>query len=353
MHYCNICNYFTEKSNYFNKHLKTNKHILKTTTNIINEPNGKNEPNEPNETIEINEVNEPNETIEINEVNEPNEPNETIEINETNELNENIESKINHSSIIILYCSFCNKEYSHSSSLYRHKKICKKKPVDIITISEMERIKNDYENKLKIRDKDLKIKELENKNLQLQLKNIIASNNTSNTNINIVNNNINNINISKLDYLNLNFSNVIDFDTFLDNFNNKYCLTEKQSHKILKNYLEDGIDSYISTVDYYIKDSAIRQYNDLGIIVTHENVVLPFLSPDKSLKEYFKKIGIWNKTTNKEPIEKIITIINNKILEDTKFSINFDDQQKNKTTNGFLKKASYTNATKDLIVKYN
>jgi hypothetical protein len=346
MHFCNICNYLTKNSYSLKLHLKSNKHI-----NIFNTLNKVNDNNK--ETINI-------ETIVVETISQETISQEIIS-EETIDVENIIEESINENIKNIFKCSFCDKEYVYNSGLSRHKKICKKKPVDVLIISEMKRIKNEYESKLKIKDKDLKIKdkdlkikELENKNLQLQLKNIIASNNiNNNTNINIINNNINNINISKLDYLNLNFSNVIDFDTFLDNFNNKYCLTEKQTHKILKNYLKDGIDSYISTVDYYVKDSAIRQYNDLGIIVSHNTVVLPFLSPDKSLREYFKKIVIWNKTTDKEPIEKIITIINNKIFKDTKFLINFSNQQKNKTANGFLKKASYSNATKDLIVKYN
>ena len=351
MHFCNICNYLTKNFYSLKLHLKSNKHInIFNTLNKVND-NNKETINEETidvetidvETIDVETIDVETETIDEKTIDEKTIDEKTID-EET--INENIKN--------IFKCSFCDKEYVYNSGLSRHKKICKKKPVDVLIISEMKRIKNEYESKLKIKDKDLKIKELENKNLQLQLKNIIASNNiNNNTNINIINNNINNINISKLDYLNLNFSNVIDFDTFLDNFNNKYCLTEKQTHKILKNYLKDGIDSYISTVDYYVKDSAIRQYNDLGIIVSHNTVVLPFLSPDKSLREYFKKIVIWNKTTDKEPIEKIITIINNKIFKDTKFLINFSNQQKNKTTNGFLKKASYSNATKDLIVKYN
>ena len=115
------------------------------------------------------------------------------------------------------------------------------------------------ETDLKIKETYLKIKEQEKQNLELQLKNIINVSN-NNVTINNINNNVNNINISKLDYLNLNFSKVIDFDTFIDNFTDKYCLTQKQCYTIVENYKSDGIDSYIFTVDQYIKDSAIRQY---------------------------------------------------------------------------------------------
>ena len=145
---------------------------------------------------------------------------------------------------------------------------------------------------------------------------------------------------------------MIDFDTFLENFTNKYCLTDKQCHTIAENYKSDGIDSYIFTVDQYVKDSAIKQYRDLGIIVTQETVILPFVSPDKSLREYFKKIGKWNRTTNKNKLSTLINTINSRVFEATKYNINFNIKQRTKTANGFLKNASYSNASEDLIVKY-
>lgn len=315
MHFCKICNYLTNHSQSFNRHLKSNKHII-----LLNSENTKNIKN-----------------------------------------TENIEN-INDN---IFKCSFCNKEYVYNSGLLKHKKNCKKKPIDIIIINETKQIKKEYEKELKIKEKELKImetdlkiketylkiKEQEKQNLELQLKNIINVSN-NNVTINNINNNVNNINISKLDYLNLNFSKVIDFDTFIDNFTDKYCLTQKQCYTIVENYKSDGIDSYIFTVDQYIKDSAIRQYRDLGILVNQETVVLPFLSPDKSLREYFKKIGKWNRTTNKNKLSTLINLINARVFETTKYYINFNIKQRTKTANGFLKNASYSNASENLIIKY-
>ena len=131
MHHCNICNYLTERASFLKTHLKSKKHILKSMNSEI--------------SSEI-----------------------SSEIIETNEVIEEIKKEDKN----ILYCSFCNKKYVHNSSLSRHIKNCKKKPIDIIISKEIKekdkeikKIKKELTDKLKIEKLKNKIKELEkNKN---------------------------------------------------------------------------------------------------------------------------------------------------------------------------------------------
>ena len=78
-------------------------------------------------------------------------------------------------------------------------------------------------------EKDLKIKKLEKNN-----------------------NNQNIINISKIDNLNLNFGNVIDITTFINNFkDDKFGLTKNQTQSLLDNYKKFGITCFAEKLFIY------------------------------------------------------------------------------------------------------
>ena len=176
---------------------------------------------------------------------------------------------------------------------------------------------------------------MENKHLQLQ-----QINNTNNT----MNNYINNVRISKVQYLNVNFGNVIDISTFIDNYKNKYGLTNEQALTLLENYQNDGINSCISSLVHYLKKSAIQQYKDLqGKEISMNDIILPFLLSDKSLREHFEKSinGKWDKTTMVENIKKIITITNDMIYKHHNKYINLNGTQKKRLINGVLKASGY------------
>jgi hypothetical protein len=260
------------------------------------------------------------------------------------------------------FCSDCDKDYKHQSSFSRHKKICNgnKKPNNTREINtnsnisnlELKLIKKDYEHKLEIEklkyknqlekkelEKQLEIKEIENKNLQL----INDSKNKKITNK--INVEINNINICKLKYLNSNFSNVIDINTFIENYKTKFGLTNEQSLTLLENSQEGGINSCISSLVYYLKDSAIKQYKEIkGQEIARNDVVLPFLLSDKSLRDHFEKSinGKWDKTTMNDNIKKIVTITNDHVFKHHKQFINISGHQNKRLMNGILKASCYS-----------
>ena len=192
--------------------------------------------------------------------------------------------------------------YVYNTGLSRHKKTCDKKIINDDILNEIKKevkkeIEKEYKNKLKITKN--------NKNLQLTNNgngNIIINNQ------NIVNQNI--VNISTINNLNLNFGNVIDIETFIKNYkNHKYSLTKKQCNTILENYKTSGLTSYISSLDYYLKDSAIRQYKDtLGINIPIGDIILPFVLDDKYLREHLEKFidGNWKKTMDKSHLKILI-----------------------------------------------
>ncbi len=278
------------------------------------------------------------------------------------------------------FCEFCDKMYSHQSSLSRHRKLCELKvqiPIFINTKNqyygnnsyqsiknqlELQRIK--FENVLlkrelnkKNRSKDIKFenellkKELNKKDLEKELaikdvenKNLKMYNNCNN----VINNNTiinNNVKISKIQYLNSNFGNVIDINTFIENYKTKHGLTNEQCQILLENYQNDGINSCISSLVHYLKKSAVEQYKELkGKDISIDNIILPFLLSDKSLREHFEKSinGKWDKTTMVENIKKIITITNDQIFKYHKQFIGLNGSQKKRLINGILKASAYS-----------
>ena len=195
-----------------------------------------------------------------------------------------------------IVCNNCHKEYKHLSSYSRHKSRCinqhqqsniLKTKVPItgyplletsvndgeiqILKKEIENLKNNYNNLVEIN-------KLKNQIIKLQINN---TNNTTNTN-NIINNNNtnnitnnNNIKISKVQFLNLNFGNVIDIQTFTQNYKTKYGLTNQQSLTLLENYQNDGVNGFVSALIYYLKKSAIQQYREIiGKDIEIENIIL-------------------------------------------------------------------------------
>jgi hypothetical protein len=243
-------------------------------------------------------------------------------------------------------CDVCNKEFKHQSNFSRHKKKCVKKPIVVeksIVVGyndpqiEIEKLKNE------LTKHKLEIKELEIKQLELQLNN--KPNLTSQTNI-LNNTTVNNVkNVSKIQNLNINFGDVIDINTFIENYKNQYGLTNKQTEILLSNYKNNGINSCISSLVYYLKESAIQQYKELkGKEITMANIILPFILSDKCLREHFEKTinGNWDKTTVIDNIKRIVGITDDHVFKHQKTYMHLTDPQKKKLINGLLKASGYS-----------
>jgi replication factor C subunit 2/4 len=127
-------------------------------------------------------------------------------------------------------------------------------------------------NQLKIMEKSNQIQQINN-----------TMNNSNNTNNNINNQTINNnIKISKIQYLNVNFPNVLDMNTFIDNYKNSFPLTHDQTKILLENFETNGINSCISDIIHYLKKSAVQQYKEIkGQDIDMNNIILPFCRKKK------------------------------------------------------------------------
>ena len=168
-------------------------------------------------------------------------------------------------------------------------------------------------------------------------------NNNCNNNTNTIINN--NIKISKIQFLNLNFSNVIDINTFIDNYKDNFGLTNNQSKTLLESYQNGGVNSCINSLVYYLKKSAIKQYKELkGADLEMDNVILPFVLSDKCLRDHFEKSinGDWDKTTMMDNIKKILTITNDQVFKHHNEHMLFNASQKKKIINGILKASAYS-----------
>jgi hypothetical protein len=256
-------------------------------------------------------------------------------------------------------CTKCNKEYSYKNSYLRHKNTCDNSHcISNNHIFELERLKKEHEyqleierlkNELNVKElaNKLEIKEIENKHLQIYVKDSNNTNPPTKNTHNFVNNTVinNTVKISKVEYLNLNFSNVIDINTFIENYKNKFGLNNQQTLTLLENYETDGVNSCISTLVHYLKKSAIQQYKELkGKDISMDDIILPFLLSDKSIREHYEKNvnGKWDKTTMIENIKKIVSITNNQVYNHHNKFLDFTAAQKKRIINGVLKASGYS-----------
>ncbi len=357
MYFCNICDYTSTVKHNYNNHLKTKKHVTKELNIINNIMKNEKKKEIAKKNFEINIL------------------------------------KLKPPSKNIYTCFNCNKQYIHRSGLSRHYKICiddngvpvfnqldpkshlqsnYQNNVDLLSTipssidsrlykleSELSKMKlekdmlekglfqKDYEHKLEIQKlknklskKDFEKKLIDEKNnLLLQINNNThITNNTNNTLIN------NNVKISKIQYLNLNFGNVIDINTFLKNYNDNYGLTSDQTRVLLENFDNDGINACINGIIHYLKKSAVKQYKELkGQDIDMNNIILPFLLSDKCVRDHFEKSSDnnWDKTTMIDNIQKILSITNNQIYKHHNRYMNFNIKQKKRIINGLLKQSCY------------
>lgn len=262
-------------------------------------------------------------------------------------------------------CNMCNKSYNHGSSLSRHLKECSvvsnydtntNKDINFLTLKlELEKLKNENEmlkkdvNKMKIQNLKTKLKMMEKAQTELQLQQINTNNNTINTINNNINNttvnNNNNIKISKIQYLNINFSNVLDMNTFLQNYKNNYSLNSDQTKILLENFENNGINSCISDIIHYLKKSAVQQYKEIkGQDIDINNIILPFLLSDKYVREHFEKStdNTWDKTTAIDNIKKIVSITNDQIFKHHNKYLSLNGSQRKRLINGILKASAYS-----------
>ncbi len=321
MHVCKLCNFHTSTNNNLKIHYNTKKHInlaTKYANKYIDEMS-----NDLSENI-----------------------NNNYHINDLSK-NDGFRNDNDHHFYV---CSQCNREFEYKRNLMRHANSCNTKLHEI----EMELIKQDFQHQLEIQElknkltkkeleKRIKIKELEKKSLEMYLHKT-TNPNIINTTINNVNN-INNIKISKVQFLNVNFGNVIDINTFIDNYKDRYGLTNEQTKTLLESYKNDGVNGCVNSLIYYLKKSAVEQYKEVkGEDIKMDDVILPFLLSDMSLREHFEKSinGNWDKTSMLDNLKKIVSITNDQVFKHHKQHINFNAPQKKRIINGLLKGSSYS-----------
>jgi hypothetical protein len=206
-----------------------------------------------------------------------------------------------------LYCFFCNKEYNHISSFQRHKKtICREfiyKQNNDINLSEPTDCINNEETISQLTNKVIDLENtLSKMKLQQEIINNSHNTNSHNTTNNTNSHNTTNINISKVEFINLNFSEVIDIESFIDNLENnpEFDLTSEETGNILFNQQNGGLLSAVASIVYYIKDNLIKQYQKKGKHISRKDIITPFILYDKGLREHFEKNinGKWVATSN-------------------------------------------------------
>ena len=297
MHHCNICNYYTHESRKIRNHYNTQKHIK--NTNAINN------------------------------------------INTTNDL----------------ICNICKKEYKYLTSLKKHQLICNNNETNNL----VNEVKKDYEYKLEIEKLKLKNEQLKNEyeqkleieklknEYELKLKNQecetlkITNNNTNNNNNNKITNNITNINISKLDFLNTNFCNVLNIDDFIENYKNKYCLTEEETQILLDNSSLGGLENCITTLACYLQRIAHKMYMDVkNSNMTVKEAIMPILLVDGSARSHYEKNETkWIRTPSMDKLKAIYNITNDQIFKHHKRHLLYNGYQRKKIQNGILKMCDY------------
>jgi hypothetical protein len=322
MFVCNSCDYTTKTKYNYDRHLKSSKHL---------------------KNVKISEIlNYSSETI-------------------LNASQKNDENK---------KCADCGKQFKHYSSYHRH---CKyrcdtkydtdddnddnddnddKDKDDLIELKhQLELLKQriEFQNAISNLEKqnvelerDLTVHGLQDKieYLEQNQKLIVANNTpklTQQNTVNISNPSI----ITKQNNLNVYFGEMIDFDTFIENYKTKFSLTYDETKVLLENYHHSGIKSYGNGLFSILKKNCAKQLSEL-IGEDVDTPILPFVLSDSGLRNHLEKTpGGWIPASTRDKIKKLVVISNDQIYKHHNDCIPMSAYEKELVTNSILRKSDY------------
>lgn len=283
-------------------------------------------------------------------------------------INNNVEFRI---------CTECGKNFKHSSSYYRHVKTCinnnnncnnKEYSNELLELMhENEKLKLEIKYQSQLAQKDVeKFKmgmELQEAFLQKQKSNTSSHQEHSHPQIN--NNNYqdviniqgdNNTLLTKKDTMNFYFGQTLDLDTFIQNFETKYPLTQEETRTLAENYQNSGIKSYGPGLLCYLKKNYKRQIKDITGQEPDDDVVMPFLSSDGTLRTHLEKATEgWKIVKDITKIDRIIIVSNDYIYNYHTTHLPIGSKERKIVSNSMLRNSTYDNAkdiAKRKCIKY-
>ncbi len=262
-------------------------------------------------------------------------------------------------------CDFCLKEFKNKYIKKNHLKICKKNTSIPNIENNIELIQSEHE---KNQDLKLNIETIINnkvesivnnkidniasllKDLKEDMNAKVQTINNTNNNLNV--NNVNNVNIqinnykTKKDKLNQYLKDMIDLDTFTENYKNdpKYHLTKDEALVLLENSEKLGVPSYGEGLYTYIKKKYCLQLEDLtGKKQQYHESFLPFICSDINLRRHYEleKDG-WKLVKDTDKIKKIVNISDQQIFNHHNKFVCYSKKGKNTVVNIFLRKSDYS-----------
>ena len=292
LHTCDICNFSSLYTTNYRSHCLSRKHLRNIET-MENDKNKKKE-NQLKDNAEITQDN--------------------AEITQ-----DNAEITQQNLGFDKLICDFCGKKYTRIDIKTRHLKTCKiKKKYD----------EAENQNKIKDKDKELndKIKKLEEENEKLKNKSTINST-TNNIQIN-TNNYIKNDKV--LNFLNSNYGEAIEMDSFINKIKNDTFLSPEMMDCFVACYNNGGTDSFGSTLVKYL-NQICKQFNIN---------IFPLCCCDSNLRSHKEKNSVgWETVIDTKKIEEIIHNIVNDIFMEKGQMIYLDSRDRKKICN--IVKKSY------------
>lgn len=261
-------------------------------------------------------------------------------------------------------CEYCGGLFKHSNNFYRHRKNrcigkigfkdgnCKNIKDDAMKIIKLEHENEKLKLEMKYKEKLAKEKAKTTKtrveyqkqmieSLQYQANTNIS---TSGLTVNCQQNNIANlINGNKGENLNRYLDEVLDLDTFTENYQTEFPLSYDETKVLLENYQMSGIKSYAPGFFSYLQNNYSTQIKELTGGNTES--VLPFIMTDGSLRTHFEKTKLgWKKSSNLDKIKKLIIISNDQIYKHHSEIIPMSAYERQVIANAILRKSSYYEA---------
>lgn len=212
-------------------------------------------------------------------------------------------------------CKYCDNKYENSRSLCKHVNICLKR------VNEVEKIKIEKDreiDKLKM-EKDIEIEKfkMEKEIDKLRIEKEQAINKEKDRCIEIAREsrmiNILNTSNKTINFLNSNYGSMIAMSDFLHSLEHVEKLTLKERENLLLSYKEGGIDIFVRSFSYIMKENCRRQLERLGM---QDMKLLPLFCSDGNYRSHKEKeLDGWKTHYDNNNINKMLNISNNQIHE--------------------------------------